>query len=183
MRFESIETRSKGNSSQLSVPIARFLKTGSVSASSERSGYSISTSSEISGLQTIQHNFGLRQRMSYKQELCRNIAYGLAFFFLFIILFCQSFNFIHVFKFYQIVFPNSLVFYVSNGNIGMVMVFRMFAKKHDFTQLARFMRSVNNTNLFFSLLSFSYHFAFEIFKIKSAPDFYYGGLGTSKLDI
>jgi hypothetical protein len=60
---------------------------------------------------------------------------------------------------------------------------KMLIHKYKFTQMVRFLNSINKTNLILTIFSFMYHLVFEIWKISTGAEFYYGGHGTSYFDL
>lgn len=97
------------------------------------------------------------------------------------IVFLQT-NSFNLFKFFRIVFPISLVFYTQNFINFVSFGMTLLASKGDFTHLARFLYSCNKWSFVFTFLFFVYQMTYEIFKIRVAPNFYYGRRGTSPED-
>ena len=63
------------------------------------------------------------------------------------------------------------------------MIFVFLASKGDWTHQARFLFSCNKWCFIWTILFFAYQLTYEIFKIRVAPNFYYGRRGQSSRDI
>ena len=93
-----------------------------------------------------------------------------------LILFAQT-NSFNIFGYYQIRFPYSNLFYLTQ--IINIIVLLCINRKWDIPNLARWLKNLGWAMIFFYTVALIDFMVFECWKYKFAPGFYYGCKGTS----